>query len=49
MAHHRAPIHSTYLLHLLVFLDDQVLVLETHLTVTSGVRVRIRNRLDELQ
>lgn len=44
-----APIHSTYLLHLLVLLDNKVLVLEAHLTVTSGVRVRVRNRLDELQ
>ena len=45
----RAPIGDTYLLHLLVLLNDQILVLETHLAVAGGVRVSVRNRLNELK
>lgn len=49
VAHCRAPIGDTYLLHLLVLLNDQILVLETHLAVAGGVRVSVRNRLNELK
>lgn len=49
VAYCRAPIGDTYLLHLLVLLNDQILVLETHLAVAGGVRVCVRNRLNELK
>lgn len=38
----------TYPLHLRVLFLNQVFVAEAHLTVTSGLRVSIRGRLEEL-